>query len=496
MRRDRRGNTLALTAAAMIPIAAMIGSGLDMSRAYMAQAKLQNACDAAALAARSEMTGAIFDSGAQAEGERFFDFNFPSTTMNAQNIVRTVAQSTSDSSTVEVTASADIPTSLMSIFGMAAIPINVSCDANQDHGNADIMLVLDVTGSMNCAVGYSSCWYTMSNSKIGRLRDGAVGLYNALSGGGAGTRIRYGFMPYSVTVNVARALDSAWIRDPAAYQRDTGLCVQKYSYYSGYYWDCTGNEYALEEVDHSTSWLASWRGYGSYSTNTGYGCIEERATIGRSGSPISISTDVSRDDIDAVSTSDAARQWAPYDTSAQEAEGSSACPRPARQLAEYASASSYESMVDTVTGYVGGATYHDVGLIWGARFLSSTGMFASSNPETYNGLPVSKHIVFMTDGIISTSGSTYSAYGVDDEDDRVDSTLGLNAQHVARFQSACSRAKSMGITIWVIALDVADTSDIEPCATSSGHFETSDGTDLEDVFERIGAGIGRLRLTR
>lgn len=68
--------------------------------------------------------------------------------------------------------------------------------------------------------------------------------------------------------------------------------------------------------------------------------------------------------------------------------------------------------------------------------------------------------------------------------------------HIARFQAACSLAKSMGITVWVIALDVTDIDDIKDCATSSDHFYTSDGSDLQEVFEKIGQDIGNLRLTK
>ena len=56
--------------------------------------------------------------------------------------------------------------------------------------------------------------------------------------------------------------------------------------------------------------------------------------------------------------------------------------------------------------------------------------------------------------------------------------------------------KATGTTIWVIALDVTATDDIDDCATSAAHFYTSDGSDLEEVFENIGRGIGNLRLTR
>ena len=43
--RDSRGNTLAIVGAALIPLTAMIGSGVDMSRAYMAKTRLQMACE-------------------------------------------------------------------------------------------------------------------------------------------------------------------------------------------------------------------------------------------------------------------------------------------------------------------------------------------------------------------------------------------------------------------------------------------------------------------
>ena len=42
---DTKGNTLAIFAAALIPLVVVIGSSLDLSFAYMAKAKLQNACE-------------------------------------------------------------------------------------------------------------------------------------------------------------------------------------------------------------------------------------------------------------------------------------------------------------------------------------------------------------------------------------------------------------------------------------------------------------------
>src|SRR5687767_13681814 len=75
--RDQKGNTLALVGAALVPLTAMIGSGVDMSRAYMAKQRLQAACDAAALAGRRAMTNDTVNAAVTAEANKYFNFNFP-----------------------------------------------------------------------------------------------------------------------------------------------------------------------------------------------------------------------------------------------------------------------------------------------------------------------------------------------------------------------------------------------------------------------------------
>ena len=55
LRRDVRGNTLAMMAIALIPISAMVGSGIDTARLYVVKVRLQQACDAGALAGRKAM---------------------------------------------------------------------------------------------------------------------------------------------------------------------------------------------------------------------------------------------------------------------------------------------------------------------------------------------------------------------------------------------------------------------------------------------------------
>ena len=60
LRRDVGGNTLAMMAIALIPISALVGSGIDTARLYVVKVRLQQACDAGALAGRNAI---VFQAG-------------------------------------------------------------------------------------------------------------------------------------------------------------------------------------------------------------------------------------------------------------------------------------------------------------------------------------------------------------------------------------------------------------------------------------------------
>lgn len=488
---DSRGNTLAIMAAAMVPLAGMIGSGLDMGRAYMAKSKLQTACDSAALAARRHMASSRLDQAAKDEGERYFHFNFPPGTMEAPPVTLVIREASADSSVVEVSASTAVPTTIMKMFGKESIPIAIECSADQDYVNNDIMLVLDVTGSMNCAAG-SNCDIQQNeanNSRLSRTRTAAAALYRALEGA-KGVRTRYGFMPYSQSVNVGRDLNLAWVASPATYTTCTA-----------YNNNGTCRTWSTTSANRRSDWL----------TSAGSGCVEERSTISQNGaSTIRISTEVTQGDIDTVSTTNAKLKWQPFNpvaTTGQYAVTTDAsswyetmlrqfCPAPARKLATYSTVSAFQTQVDASLSRVGGYTNHDLGITWGMRYLSSTGMFASDNPTEWDDMRVEKHIVFLTDGVMTSNGTNYSSYGIHAAGTRWTGSGSNIDRHKARFLNACNRARQMGATIWVIALDVQAPNDIRPCASGDDRFFVSNGSDLEQVFTLIGKGIGRLRMTR
>lgn len=471
---DERGNAAMILAAAIIPLLGLVGSALDMSRTYLVKSKMQVACDAGALGARRAMADATLDSGAIAEGKKFFDFNFPAGTMESQPVVLAIKANASDLSTVDVTASTKVPTTIMKMFGIDTLDVEVECSADQDYVNNDVMLVLDVTGSMNCSAGTNCDFATseQSNSRLSRLRSATSALYASLADA-KGVRTRYAFMPYSMTVNVGRDLPSTALANPA------------------FYWKKSGNKWSLTSVNHNANWF----------NNSWSGCVEERSTISQGGgSSIRISSDVAQGDIDTGGIGPGL-QWAPYDPDATVGETGSDpslttfCPAQAKRLAVYTK-SSFQTASNAALAKVGGYTNHDLGMMWGMRYLSSSGMYSSDNPTVYQQVPVGKHIILLTDGPMTADSANYSSFGVGTPEDRMVGGGSLAQKHKDRFLNACARARTMGMTVWVIALDVQATGDISPCASGTDHFFVSDGSDLDSVFTRIGKGIGRLRLTQ
>lgn len=524
LRDDTAGNTLALCAAAIIPLTAVIGSALDLSVAYMSRAKLQTACDAGVLAGRQFMTGTDFGQDVEDEARKFFDFNFPAGTSGSTDLRFTIAQDTQNQAQLLGSAEAAVPTSMMRIFGFEQIPITVSCDATRDLGHNDVVLVLDVTGSMNFNA-------SGGGKRIDRLRTGAIGIYRALDSDD-GSVTRFGIVPYSHTVNVGRALDN---RDILTNQTYAGnWIVDRCRVANNNYYDCVEVRFADRP---ETGWVQTNQGwrydtnrrsdpYGSRvvhisrsSWNNAHGnspgntqgfresdsaCIEERPSVGTPEGQFRIESTITQADVDTrtANASDNNLLFGRYDPAVQRGHSQDGCPARATRLREYDSDQAFQNAIDAATSRVTGGTYHDVGMLWGARFISRTGFFAGNNLNQgdnvteIDGIPVNTHIVFMTDGELDTGETLYSAHGVERFQNRTKGGGTLNSRHLDRFHSVCRLAQESGTTVWVIALDVGNTADIESCATGPGNFFVSDGADLEEIFERIGQGIGNLRLTR
>ena len=200
LKRDQSGNVIAMTAAAVLPMIAVIGGAVDMSRIYMTRARLQAACDAGTLAGRKAMTTLTYTTAAQTRANNMFNFNFKASDYEATGTAFT--HSANGQGAVTGNASTNLPTVLMKIFGKTTTAISVTCGADLQIPNIDVVMVLDVTGSMNdCADG--SCG-TGELRKYEAMRNAVKSFYTTLKNAvpvGSTSQIRFGFVPYSQAVN-------------------------------------------------------------------------------------------------------------------------------------------------------------------------------------------------------------------------------------------------------------------------------------------------------
>jgi Flp pilus assembly protein TadG len=209
--RSTSGNSMILVAAAMVPIAGMVGGGFDMGRAYLAKSKLQSACDAGALAGRRTMVGTTWNAASTAAANAYFGVNFVVGKYGTAGLVRTFTSA--DGRTVTGTASVNVPTTLMKILGYNNVPVNVSCEAVMNLPNTDVMFVLDTTGSM------ASINPGDTQSRMVGMRTTIMNFYDTVElAKSVGTQVRYGFVPYSSNVNVGTLLKNDWVVDNATYQ--------------------------------------------------------------------------------------------------------------------------------------------------------------------------------------------------------------------------------------------------------------------------------------
>ena len=618
--RDRSGNTLAIVAAAIAPILAMAGGAIDMGRGYMAQSRLQGACDAGVLAARKVLAATPAGSGIPAAvsdaGNSFFNINFRTGSFSAQN--RTFNMTLESDNAISGDATADVPATIMRVFGFQSLSVVAHCQARLNFSNSDIMMVLDTTGSM------ADTNPGDSKPKIDILRDTVQSFYNTMeSTKAAGTRIRYGFVPYSTNVNVGGLLQSGWVVDNWAYQGrvvdDSGATTS--NTYNTQYTAPTGSATAItpysspscpastviwvetahsvdpDGTEHGTeqgngddiTCVASGAGvtvsgtsYSNYiysytrvitgtTTTHDYkwdykpvtldvsvlkgaantdplvggsltvpmndfpngsfpnfnanfrGCMEERDTYeitDYNNVDLNRAMDL---DLDRVPTpGDPRTQWRPMlheiafdrgifgDGSGNfsPAEitdanwylnagfaGYSACPAPAQKLQEMTSGQ--------VTSYLGtlspnGSTYHDIGMIWGARLLSSTGLFAADNADQA-GKPTSRNLIFLTDGLTDTLDLSYGAYGIEPLDQRrwnPGSGLSLTQTVENRFKLACTEAQKRNIKIWVIGFGTALNPALTSCAGSGHSFQANNAAELSDIFTQIAGSLAGLRISK
>ena len=140
---DRSGVYAVQLALALMPMMAITGLAIDISKGQMASASLQSAVDAAAVAGtaafqsadREQVVRAVFDSQVDDSGISLSAFR---------------AQFDDSVGTIEVTASGSVTTVINSLFGVNEIEVTADAIGAYGVGKAqmDLVMCVDATGSM------------------------------------------------------------------------------------------------------------------------------------------------------------------------------------------------------------------------------------------------------------------------------------------------------------------------------------------------------------
>jgi Flp pilus assembly protein TadG len=159
--RNRDGNIGMMFAFTLVPMLAAVGTAFDYSRGSDVRTVVASAVDSTALA-MARRAAALTDAQLQAEAQKHF-----SAVMSQQKIGDVALAPVTvkrEGKNVRVTATGDMGTNFMQMFGYNRMPINIFGVAAYGQKKIELALVLDNTGSMG--------W----NNKMQELKKATMGL--------------------------------------------------------------------------------------------------------------------------------------------------------------------------------------------------------------------------------------------------------------------------------------------------------------------------------
>lgn len=416
------------------------GIAVDIAQAYNVKNRLADALDKAALAA-----GSTTGTTQQVEDrvEKFFTANYPEEDLGTIYYMDVIV---GNDNTVTVTAYARVDTVFMNILGQDYIDVSTTAKVKRELAGVEVVLVLDVTGSM-------------AGNNIAALKTASTNFLNIMfSNIDDYDYLKIGLVPFSASVNVGRY---------GLGQTPTG----------GYY----GSAFVSRPATDDYVSPASNINFGTSSPNWS-GCITERAY------PL---------DTNDVSTPNWGMYRYPRICSSYRANGTcrtyannnpnTACTQ-SRVVPMTNSQTTLQSAINGLQ--TGGNTYGNVGMVWGYHLISPAAPF--SEGVAFNDPDWSKTVIMMTDGD-NTINSTYSAYGAN-------ATL-TEADLDNRFLETCTNMKNEGITIYTITfqsgISNATREYFRNCASdTTKYFNAPSNQTLIDAFEEIAHQLSELHIVQ
>ncbi len=200
--RDNRGSTLPLLAAVMIPMMGFMGLATDAARGYVVKARLGDALDAAGLASAHE----VFASDFEEQVIAYFNANYPDGYLGSKVQLEKPILS-NDSNVLTLTASAEIGTTFMTLFGFDTLTISSSTEVTRLTTSLEAVISMDMSGSMGNSDGSGS-------TRIAAARTAAKNMVDILFGSSENKDLlKIGLVPWNGKVNVTESGSAGF--DPA-----------------------------------------------------------------------------------------------------------------------------------------------------------------------------------------------------------------------------------------------------------------------------------------
>jgi Flp pilus assembly protein TadG len=200
---NKAGNVALIMGITALPLMGLVGASIDYSQAMRARAQLQEALDTASLAGTK-----AFDQSDQRIREivnSFFQANAP-TALRGSGLEITIQRGNFNSpspaareSWVRVRTDATVQTNIVRVLGFNTIQVAAASTSTIGSNNAEVVIALDVTGSME--------------PNIAALRQGARDLLRTIfMGADSSDSLRASVVPFNHVVNIGNgARQMAWM---------------------------------------------------------------------------------------------------------------------------------------------------------------------------------------------------------------------------------------------------------------------------------------------
>ncbi|MBS0297141.1 MAG: VWA domain-containing protein [Proteobacteria bacterium] len=510
----RKGNVAMIFALSIPVVVAASLSAVDLHRASTVHMQLQDALDAATLAAaRSTATTtaqiqSIGDGALKANLKNFTNASLTSDTftLNADG-------------TVVSSAAMDVKPMIANLFLGSDMNVGAKTQVVRQNYKLEVALVLDNTGSM------------AQDNKLVNAKTAANSLIDMLAAGAARSTdpnaVRISLVPFSSTVKIGSTYQNqTWIDQngsspindlifptggtttPSAYQHANrftlftkmniawGGCVESRQY-----------PYDVQDTAPSVGTPAT--------LFTPYFAPDEPDTSAYSAwSSYDSTNNYISDNMTANTTN---KNWwkrqgdiAKYKSSGLDLSSGKGPNQYCTMAPVMRMTTSFSSLKTAINGMVAtGNTNVPMGLMWGWHTISPNAPFADG--LAYGTDKLRKIVILMTDGdntndvYNNPNNSVYSGLGFIWET-RLGASIGVSSTATqrttamnSRFTELCGNMKAKNIEIYVIGVEVASTTSslLSTCATDASHyFDVTNSADLNATFQTIAGQIANLHLSQ